>query len=87
MSAEIIPFPLHATRTWRFIAEEYAKRRPCTDLRRDKAAYAERVIDGNIASLQRLGVSPERIAARIHEIESLFASLDGAPYQGRQVQG
>ena len=59
MSAEIIPFPLRATQSWRFIAEEYAKRRPCTDLRRDKAAYAKRVIDGNIERMQRLGVSPE----------------------------
>jgi hypothetical protein len=76
MSAEVIPFPLHATQSWRFIAEEYAKRRSCTDLRRDKGAYAKRVIEGNTERMQRLGVSPERAAAEIREIEALFARLD-----------
>jgi hypothetical protein len=76
MSAEIIPFPLHATRTWPYIAEEYIRRHDKTAYgkrvpeRRDKAAYAKGVIDNNIERMQRFGVSPELIAAEVREIES-----------------
>jgi hypothetical protein len=69
MTAEIFPFPLRATQSWRYIAETYARRR-------DKAAYAKGVIDNNIERMQRLGVAPERAAAEIRELESLFARLD-----------
>jgi hypothetical protein len=82
MSAEIISFPLRATRTWRYIAEEYIRRHDKAVYGkrvpegRDKAAYAKGVIEGNTERMQRLGVSPDLIAAEIREIESLFARLD-----------
>jgi hypothetical protein len=82
MSAEIIPFPVRASSSGRFIAEEYSRLHDkaasgkSVPEGRDKAAYAKRVIEGNIESMKRLGVSSDRIAAEIREIEAMFARLD-----------
>lgn len=72
--AEVISFPLRRTQSWRYIATEYA-RRP-ENGRYDKAAYAEKVIAGNIERMQRLGVAPDRIDAEIAQLETLFCGLD-----------
>ena len=69
-TAEVIPFPLRRTQTWRFIVAEHA-RRPDKG-RYDKTAYAAKVIEGNLERLQRLGVAQERIDAEIASLESLF---------------
>jgi hypothetical protein len=71
MTAEIVPFPLRATQSWRFIAAEYARRR-------DKAGYARKVIAGNIERLQGFGVSQERIDREIANLEWLFQRLGNA---------
>lgn len=75
-TAEVIPFPLRRTSSWRFIADEYA-RRPVKG-RYDKAAYAEKVIAGNVERLLRLGVSQEHIDAEVASLERLFYSLSDA---------
>jgi hypothetical protein len=69
-SAEIIPFPLRRTQSWRFIAEEYA-RRPDNG-RYDKTSYADKVVNANAERLQRLGVSQARIDAEIASLQALF---------------
>lgn len=79
-SAEIIPFPLRRTQSWRFIAAEYA-RRPEKG-RYDKADYVQKVINGNIERLQRLGVTQQHIDAEIAALERLFLRL-GEPEKKR----
>jgi hypothetical protein len=79
-SAEIIPFPLRRTQSWRFIAAEYA-RRPEKG-RYDKADYAEKVISGNRERLDRLGVAQEHIHDEIAALERLFLRL-GEPEKKR----
>lgn len=80
-SAEIIPFPLRRTQSWRFIAEEYA-RRPDKG-RYDKASYAEKVIQANSERLQRLGVSRPRINAEVASLSSLFYGADNSDQKVR----
>jgi hypothetical protein len=75
-SAEILPFPLRRTPSWRNIQEIYAGR-PCNG-RYSKANYADGVIKANTGRLQRLGVAPDRIRAEVAQLESLFYRLDGA---------
>jgi hypothetical protein len=65
MTAEVIPFPLHATSTWRSIEDEYCRRR-------DKAGYARKVIAGNVERMKGLGVSPDRIAKEVSNMEIMF---------------
>jgi hypothetical protein len=72
-TAEVIPFPLARTSSWRFIAAEYASRPEKG--RYDKAAYAEKVIQGNVERLQRLGVEQKYIDAEIASLERLLFAL------------
>ena len=72
-TAEIVPFPLSRTQSWRNIAQTYAGR-PWNG-RYGKAAYAEGVITNNIERLQRLGVSQSRIDAEVASLHRLFAAL------------
>jgi len=72
MTAEIVPFPIACTPTWRLIAETYMARS-------DKAAYAKKVIDGNRNRLLRFGVAPEVIEKEIRQIERLFQRLGNHP--------
>jgi hypothetical protein len=67
-SAEIVPFPLVATSSWRSIMAEHARRR-------DKQAYRAKVLDGNRQRLERIGVSPERIERELAMIAEALEAL------------
>ncbi len=75
-SAEIIPFPICRTSSWRFIAEQYASRPEKG--RYSKGVYAEKVIAGNIERLRGFGVSQDRIDAEISQLKSLFSAMNAA---------
>jgi hypothetical protein len=72
-TAEVIPFPIRRTQSWRNIQDIFAGR-PWNG-RYSKANYADGVIKANIERLERLGVAPERVAAEVTSLESMFAAL------------
>lgn len=72
-SAEIFPFPLRRTLSWRCIADEHARRQG-----KAKVAYAEKVINGNIERLRGLGVSQRRIDAEVASLQSVFDAMSSS---------
>jgi hypothetical protein len=80
-TAEIIPFPIRRTRSWRNIQEIYAGRHNATG-KYTKANYAKGVLESNTQRLQRLGVAQERIDMEIAALEHLFQRL-GEPAKKR----
>jgi hypothetical protein len=68
-TAEIVPFPVRAQRNYvGFVIAEFQRRRGD----KQKAAYADAVIQSQRRRLTGLGVSPDRIAAEVRSLESLF---------------
>jgi hypothetical protein len=74
-SATVYPFPLRHTPTWRWIADRYMSLPEKG--RNNRAAYAAKVIAGNIERLRIFGVAQSRIDGEIAQLKAMFWRLDG----------